>query len=146
VKQMKKAKKKIAAKTRAKREPEAQKEPPLKRHTVHSLPLTKFELLHLRDLMSVLLPPDGVQTLSQALAGLEERSLIESMLWEKISKLCSEAKLPLDAEAPDYIIAPVAPPPLGVFQVNQDLSSKSQSEGGFLKADESDEAEEVEEE
>lgn len=140
---MKKAKKKIAAKTRAKNEPEDKKEPPLKRHAVHNLLLTKFELLHLRDLMSVLLPPDGAQTLSQALASVEERSLIESMLWEKISKLCSEAKLPLDAEAPDYIIAPVAPPPLGVFQVNQDLSSKSQSAGsGFLKADDSEEVEE----
>lgn len=144
---MKKAKKKIAAKTRTKSEPATQKDPPLKRHAVHSLLLTRFELLHLRDLMSVLLPPDGAQTLSQALASVEERSLIESMLWEKISKLCNEAKLPLDAEAPDYIIAPVAPPPLGVFQVNQDLSSKSPAtEAGFLKADGPEETEEAEEE
>jgi hypothetical protein len=118
------------------------KDPPVKRQAVFSLQLTRFELLHLRDLMGILLPPDGSQTLSQALASVEERSLIESMLWEKLSKLCSEADLPLDAAAPDYIIAPVSPPPLGDFQVNQDLSSNKSPAAGFVTNDD----EETEEE
>lgn len=141
---MKKTTKTSRAKTKPVSSPteeKKQKEPPVKRQAAFNLQLTRFELLHLRDLMGILLPPDGSETLSQALASVEERSLIESMLWEKISKLCSEAKLPLDAEAPDYIIAPVAPPPLGVFQVNQDLSSNKSPEAGFVST-----ADEIEEE
>ena len=45
-------------------------EPEIKKHLTFELSLTKFELLHLRDLMSVLLPPDGGQTLSQSLASI----------------------------------------------------------------------------
>lgn len=113
------------------------REPEIKKHSTFELSLTKFELLHLRDLMSVLLPPDGAQTLSQSLASIEDRSLVESMLWDKVSNLCKQAKLPLDAEAPDYIVAPIAPPPMGVFQVNQDLQSQNKKlEGGFLPEDE----------
>ena len=59
------------------------------------------------------------------------------MLWDKVSNLCKQAKLPLDAEAPDYIVAPISPPPMGVFQVNQDLQSQGKKlEGGFLPEDE----------
>ena len=86
--------------------------------------------------MSVLLPPTGAQTLSQALAAVEDRNLIESILWEKVSALCSEAGLPLDGEAPDYIVAPTSPPPMGVFQINQDLQSGTAQSAGFLPSDE----------
>jgi len=126
--------------------PPPTKEPDIKKHETFDLNLTRFELLHRRDLMGILLPPDGAQTLSQALASAEERSLIESMLWEKVSRLCKQAKLPLEAEAPDYIVAPVASPPMGVFQVNQDLQDmKKIHVGGFLPDDEEgvDEAEEA---
>ena len=122
-----------------------EKEPEIKKQTNFSLTLTKFELLHLRDLMGVLLPPDGSQTLSQALAAVEDRSIIESMLWTKLSKLCVDAKLPVESEAPDYIIAPTAPPPMGVFQVNQDLEQQGQATiAGFLPEDEAEDSEEEE--
>ena len=135
-------KKKVATK---KQVAPREKEPEVKKHETFDLNLTRFELLHIRDLMGVLLPPDGTQTLSQALASAEERSLIESMLWEKISKLCKQAKLPLEAEAPDYIVAPVAPPPMGVFQVNQDLQDmKKVHVGGFLPDDEEEVADDEE--
>lgn len=111
------------------------KDPQVKRQNVFNLKLTKFELLHLRDLMGILLPPDGSQTLSQALASAEDRSLIESMLWEKLSKLCNEANLPLDEDAPDYIISAIAPAPLGVFQVNHDPSSGKSTPTGFIPTD-----------
>jgi hypothetical protein len=144
---MKKTKTKTVAKTRAKQTPV--KEPAIKKHETFELILTKFELLHLRDLMSVLLPPDGSQTVSEALASAEERTLIESFLWDKMSKLCKQAKLPLEGEAPDYIVAPIAAPPMGVFQINQDLvESKKPSSvplTGFLP-DEDDEHEEDSEE
>jgi hypothetical protein len=121
-------------KKKATKKQHLQQEPEIKKHLTYELSLTKFELLHLRDLMGVLLPPDGAQTLSQSLALAEDRQLIESMLWDKVGRLCKQAKLPLDAEAPDYIVAPTAPPPMSVFQVNQDLQSQSNKleNAGFL--------------
>ena len=109
-------------------------EPEIKRHLTFELSLTKFELLHLRDLMSVLLPPEGAQTLSQSLASIEDRLIVESLLWTKVNSLCKRAKLPLGEEAPDYIIATTSSPPMGVFQVNQDLQSidKTSESTGFL--------------
>ena len=118
------------------------KSPKVHRQKTFDLTLTKFELLHIRDLFSVLLPPDGRQTLSQSLAELESRSLIESMLWSKISDLCESADLPTDAEAPDYIIAPTSAPTLGIFHVNHDLetSEVDSAEGeGFLPDSDEDE-------
>lgn len=122
-------------------------EPEIKKHATFELTLTKFELLHLRDLMGILLPPDGAETISQSLASMEDRSLIESMLWDKVSKLCTDAKLPMESEAPDYIIAPTAPPPMGVFQVNQDLQSQAKAvKTGFLPGEEEEDVESTEEE
>lgn len=135
--------KKVIAKTskssKNAKEKVQEKEPRVKRQSAFSLHLTRFELLHLRDLMGVLLPPTGAQTLSQALASAEDRSLIESLLWEKLSKLCVEAEIPVDAEAPDYIIAPISPPPLGVFQINQDLTQQDSQNAGFLPEDDEEE-------
>lgn len=114
---------------------EAPKEPEIKKQAVFVLQLSRMELLHLRDIMGVLLPPDGSETISQALASSEDRSVVESMLWDKLTQLCEEAELPVGAEAPDYIVAPTAPPPMGVFQVNQDAVSPQQIEAGFLPPD-----------
>ena len=118
-----------------------EKKPKIHRQKTFDLNLTKFELLHLRDLMSLLLPPDGQQTLSQSLAELEGRNLIESMLWTKVSSLCETAGLPVDSEAPDYIVAPITSPKLGVFHVNHDLGGEGQPEEGigFLPDDEKEE-------
>ena len=98
-------------------------------------------------MLSVLLPPDGKQTLSQSLADLEGRGIIESMLWDKVTSLCESAGLPVDAEAPDYIIAPTSAPTLGVFHINHDLSgAEEEEEGGFLPADQSNQDAEDEDE
>jgi len=116
------------------------KDPEIKRCEVFQLELTKFELLHLRDLMGILLPPDGSSTVSQALASTEDRSLIETILWDKVSKLCKVAKLPLESAAPDYIIAPISPPPMGVFQINQNLQNiNNESLAGFLSHEDDEE-------
>lgn len=122
-----------------KKETSSPKDPEVKRQAKFSLQLTRFELLHLRDLMAILLPPDGAQTVSQALAASEDRTIIESMLWDKVSKLCMDANLPVESEAPDYIIAPLAPPPMGVFQLNHDLSSPRTAAAGFLPEEKNEE-------
>lgn len=92
----------------------------IKKKKTYPLRLTKFELLHLRDLFSVTLPPEGDQTMSQALAALEGRNMVESFLWRKVAAACEEAGLPVGDDAPDYVIAPAAPPPLGVFQLSSE--------------------------
>lgn len=96
----------------------------IKRRKTYGLRLTKFELLHLRDLFSVLLPPEGQRTMSQALAELESRTLVESVLWKKVSTACVEAGLPMDDDAPDYVVAPASPPPMSVFQLSSDPAAE----------------------
>jgi hypothetical protein len=94
-----------------------QEELEIKRINTFSLTLTKFELIHLRDLFGIVLPPDMKTTVSQSLAISQERSLIETKLWQKIAALCKTAQVPTDHEAPDFIVSPIAPPPMGVFQL-----------------------------
>ena len=92
------------------------KKPQSKKRKTYDLRLTKYELLHLRDLFSISLPP-GDKTLSQTLAEVESRPMIESSLWNKVVNACSDAGLPLGDTAPDYVVASIGTPTLGVFQV-----------------------------
>ena len=94
--------------------------PEIKKRKTYSLKLTKFEILHIRDLMSILLPPEAKQTLSQAMATLENRQMVESVLWRKIVDACNAAELPVGDDAPDYIVAPVSSPQISVFQLAHD--------------------------
>jgi hypothetical protein len=113
--------------------------PNIKRRKTYQLRLTRFEILHLRDLMSVCLPPEGKQTLSGALATLENRQLIESLLWKKVSAACAEAQLPTGEDAPDYVIAPTGITPLGVFQLASDPNGPEQDDDDGDEEDVSDE-------
>jgi len=92
------------------------KSEPKKRKT-YTLKLSKFELLHLRDLCSVALPPDLKVTVSQALALAEDRSIVEAKLWNKIAQTCKEANLPLDEDAPDFIVAASSAPTISVYRI-----------------------------
>jgi hypothetical protein len=92
----------------------------LKKRKTFDLRLTRMEIAHLRDLFSIVLPPDIKKSLSQHLAELEDRSFIEDRLWDKISELCVSADVPLNEEAPDYIVAPAGPPPMSVFHLSPD--------------------------
>lgn len=83
----------------------------------YSLTLSVAELVHLRDLFSVLLPPTMTTTVSAALAAATVRKAIEAMLWNKVVNLCGEAGLPVGAQAPDFVVVPVEPPPLDVAQI-----------------------------
>ncbi len=106
----------------------------IKKRKTHELHFTKFELLHLRDMLGVVLPPNTNKTLSQHLAELENRVLIESALWNKISSACSEAGLPVGDQAPDYIVAPISSPAMGIFQLASEPSDDSGQEpsAGFI--------------
>lgn len=92
----------------------------IKKRKTYDLRLTRTELAHLRDLFSVVLPPDVKKTLSQHLAELEDRSFVEEKLWDKIASICAIAEVPLNEEAPDYIVAPAGPPPMSVFHLSSD--------------------------
>lgn len=109
-----------------------------KKRKTYDLRLTKFELLHMRDLFSVLLPPDTKKTVSQALAEHEDRAIVEALLWDKLHKVCISAGLPTGEECPDYMVVPTAAPPMSVFQVSSE-PAQSESEGLTLDSDEEEE-------
>lgn len=90
-----------------------------KRKTI-PLKLTRFELLHLRDMLSILLAAEMKQTISQALAQKQQRTLVEAKLWQKVSKACDVAGIPLEEDAPDYVVATASSPSIGVFELLHD--------------------------
>lgn len=88
-----------------------------KKIVTFNLSMTAEELLHVRDLLSIILPPDGSVRLSESLAASEKRQASESTLWTKVANLCLEANLPVGDDAPDFAVGAVEPLVLGVFQV-----------------------------
>ena len=100
----------------------------VKKRKTYDLRLTKFELLHLRDMFGIVLPPEASKTMSQALAELEGRTLVESLLWKKISEAAEAAGLPVGDDAPDYVVALSGTPSLSVFQVTSDPSGDDSEE------------------
>lgn len=58
--------------------------------------------------------------MSQALAVAEDREIVEAKLWQKVISTSRGAGIPLDDEAPDFICAASAAPPVGVFRLAQD--------------------------
>ena len=95
-------------------------QPVVRRKKTFPVRLTRFELLHLRDLFSILLPTETSQTVSQALAGLEDRRLVEARLWQKLAVACQQAELPTDDDAPDFVVAASQAPPVGVFRLAEE--------------------------
>lgn len=87
---------------------------------LHVVKLTRFELVHLRDLFNVKLPPGLDTTVSQTLAEQQERSLVEAALWQKLAAACEQANVELDDEAPDFVVSAAAAPTLSVFQLTHD--------------------------
>lgn len=103
-----------------------------KQRKTYNLRLTKFELVHIRDMFSVVLPPELTKTLSQSLCELEERQSDEIGLWAKIVELCINADIPIGDDAPSYVVAPAGSPPLSVFQLTtkeEGEDESSQDEG-----------------
>ena len=94
-----------------------QPEVKLTKRETFGLNLTKFELLHLRDLFSCMLAPAVEVTVSQALARKQERPLIEAKLWHKLIKMCESADIPVGDGAPDFIVAAASSPIIDVFEL-----------------------------
>lgn len=93
-------------------------EVPQKRLKIFELKLTADELAHFRDLMSIMLPPDGTTTLSQSLAKVnQQKTMVEAKLWAKLVEKCKEADVPTDDEAPDYAVGVSGVPTLAVFSL-----------------------------
>jgi hypothetical protein len=97
---------------------------PSKPKKLHHLELTREQLIHVRDLMAVLLPREERCTLSQGLAGLEERSAAEAELWTNVASLCKKARIPLDGGAPDFVVTASSSPPLDVFRIERSESGE----------------------
>lgn len=129
-----------------------------KRISKIELILTKAELIHIRDLMSIILPSDGQETLSEALASVEGRKNVDESLWKKIHNACQTNDIAIEDDAPDYIIAPISTPMMNVFRIQteeelyqvpydideneqeneqQELSSRTDTLHNFEQADES---------
>lgn len=98
-----------------------------KKRKTYDLRLTKFELVHIRDMFSVVLPPELTKTLSQSLCEVEDRQSDEESLWKKIVELCIDAEIPVGDDAPSYVVAPAASPPLSVFQLLNDENGEEDS-------------------
>lgn len=86
----------------------------------YQLTLTRKQLTHLRDLMTVRLPPTYRGTLSADLARLMRRANHEVKLWKSVHALCRKAELATDEDAPDFSLWQVGPPQLEVVQLGPD--------------------------
>jgi hypothetical protein len=120
-------------------------DPEIKRRKTFTVRLTKFELLHLRDLFSVMLPTEMRETLSQRLALSQDRSLVEARLWQKLARACAEAELPMDDDAPDFVVAASGAPPVGVFELAHEpvqVTEKTKEEGDLFGSDDAGKGEE----
>lgn len=81
------------------------------------LNLSKAEVHHLRDVMSVILPSEEGTSMSVSLARVKNTLEVEHGLWEKIEAACDRVGLPHGDCVQDYAIIATSSPPLAVFAV-----------------------------
>lgn len=91
-----------------------------KKGETHTLTLSRQQLIHLRDLMSIRLPPRYTRTISADLAKAEKRVSSESKLWKAIYEICENAKISTGHDAPDFSLELAATPRLEVVQIDTD--------------------------
>lgn len=94
-------------------------EPDTKPKKTLELKLTPIEVVHLRDLFSVILTSEMKSTVSQALARTQSRSLVESKLWQKVVEVCKRSRIPVGDEAPDFVVAATGAPSVNVFELSR---------------------------
>jgi len=92
---------------------------------VCALELTAVELAHIRDLMSILLPPSGTRTMSQELAINESRPYVDSLLFKKVFAACDAAGVPTGCAAPDFGLTLAEMPAIAVMRIQAQLSDES---------------------
>lgn len=93
------------------------KKRPKKEEVTYSLSLTKDELTHVRNIMSVVLPPTGEVRLGESLAEACDMDVdVDTSLWDKVWSLCEEVGIEVGEAAPDFVVAH-ADATLKVYQV-----------------------------
>ena len=95
-------------------------EAPIPSRRTKTVKLSRGELVHLRDLFGLLLPPAATKTLSQALAEHANRPMVEACLWRKLERACESMGVPLGDDAPDFAVSIGSVPELTVFQIEAD--------------------------
>jgi hypothetical protein len=83
----------------------------------YSVSLSVDELIHLRDLFSVRLPPTFEHTVSTLLSAKLNKNQMESNLWDKLIELCKKAEIPVGDAAPDFAINLAGLPPMDIFEI-----------------------------
>lgn len=116
----------------------------LKKTKLTTVKFSKFELIHLRDLFSLLTPPEMKETISQKLGMLQHRPLIEAKLWQKIVKACEENEIPLGDEAPDFVVSLASTPSIGVYELSHDENQEQEEVSLFETGDSDDDDDEEE--
>ena len=104
-----------------------------KKHRViktYEVRLTKLELLHIRDLFNVRLPPDGDKTVSVALAEAEGRPVIESGCWRKFGPAFEAAGVEVGDAAPDHMVIPTGMAPMTVMPIASEPQDEDEDEQG----------------
>lgn len=80
--------------------------------------LTKPELEHLRDVMSVLIPSDEDPiSISVVLAKAKSSLEAEQLLWQKLVKVFETAEVDMEDDVPNYMVTPVTIPAMSICQV-----------------------------
>jgi hypothetical protein len=123
-------------------EEEADSVTPRKPRRLVQLTLTVNELTHIRDMLSIKLPPHLQQSVSQALAVREGRRLSEASLWQKVTTACESVDVEVGDGAPDFIVGAVTMAEIGVFEVSPEPIENYHDQGD---SDDNDDGEEVEE-
>jgi len=98
--------------------------PEIKLPSSQQVTLTKHELVHLRDLLGMILTVEGV-TISQALASATNRTITEGRLWSKVKNACINVGVPVEDDAPDYVVSSSGPPKLNVFRLEMQEQGES---------------------
>jgi hypothetical protein len=101
------------------------------------LNINKEELAHLRDLMSVLMPPECKNTFSEELARINEIANTEEELWQKIHNLCASNGIPTDDAAPDFVVSIPQHPELTINKLvmNNNEQKNSINQKDFARED-----------
>lgn len=97
------------------------------------LSLSRDELVLLRDLMSIRLPPTFEDTISSVIATKQNKSLQETTLWEKIVEACSVLNIGVGELAPDFAIVLAGLPALDIVEIASQQDSEAQKSNNIFE-------------
>jgi hypothetical protein len=84
------------------------------------LKLTRAELEHIRDMMSVMVAKTRTKTLSVLLSEHKNSTGQEARLWKKILELCDENSITVGKDAPDYLVGVINNPTFAMITLPSD--------------------------